>query len=59
MWLWVLLHMRISHLLIVGSLLRSLGILGCKNALDLGSDFVVDDGLIVFTNDINAKFLGR
>ena len=56
--LWVLLHMRISHLLIVGRLLGSLSILGCKNALNLGSDFVVDDGLIVFTNDINAEFLG-
>lgn len=56
--LWVLLHMRISHLLIVGRLLRGLSILRCKNALNLGSDFVVDDGLIVFTNDINAEFLG-
>jgi len=57
MWLWVLLHMCIPHLLIVGCLLRSLSILECKNALNLGSDFVVDDGLIVFTNDINAEFL--
>lgn len=56
--LWVLLHMRISHLLVVGRLLRGLSIFGCKNALNLGSNFVVDDGLIVFTNDINAEFLG-
>jgi len=53
----VLLHMCISHLLIVGCLLRGLGIFRCKNALNFGSDFVVNDGLIVFTNDINAKFL--
>jgi hypothetical protein len=59
MWLWVLLHMRISHLLIVGRLLRSLSIFGCKNALNPGSDFMVNDGLIVFTNNINAEFLGE
>jgi len=55
----MLLHMRISDLLVVGRLLRSLSIFGCKNTLNLGSDFVVNDGLIVFTNDINAEFLSR
>jgi len=58
MLLWVLLHVCISHLLIVGRLLCGLSIFRCKNALDLGSDFVVNDGLIVFTNNINAEFLG-
>lgn len=57
--LWVLLHMRVSHLLVIGRLLRSLSIFGCKNALNFGSDFVVNDGLIVFTNDINTEFLGK
>ena len=56
--LWMLLHMRISHLLVVGCLLRGLSIFGCKNALNFCGDFVVNDGLIVFTNDINAEFLG-
>lgn len=53
----MLLHMRISHLLVVDRLLRGLSIFGCKNALNFCSDFVVNDGLIVFTNDINAEFL--
>jgi hypothetical protein len=44
--------------LIVGCLLRSLSTFGCKNTLNPGSDLMVNDGLIVFTNNVNAEFLG-
>jgi hypothetical protein len=58
MLLCVLLHVRLSHLLVVGRLLRRLSVFGCENALNLGSDFVMNDGLIIFANDINTEFLG-
>ena len=45
-------------LLIVVSLSGSDGgIFSCEDTGDPGSDFVVDDGFVVFPDDVNAEFL--
>ena len=36
-----------------------LGILLVEHAEDAGSDFVVDDGLVVFTDDVDTEFLKK